>query len=418
MTDTAGVTLPLFAGYGIELEYMIVDRDHHNVLPVTDEVLKIVAGEYVNDIEEGPIAWSNELVLHVIELKTNGPVATLDNLPEQFLSNIYQINTILSDMNGRLMPTAMHPWMDPWKETRLWPHDASEIYETYNKIFNCQGHGWSNLQSMHINLPFSGDEEFSLLHSAIRTLLPIMPALAASSPVMDGEYTGLMDTRLETYRCNAERIPSITGLVIPEAVHSFNEYQEKILHPMYNDIAQYDPGKVLQFEWLNSRGAIARFDRNAIEIRVLDTQETPEADIAITMSIIAVLKKLAEGDWSAPDRQSNASTEMLAELFSACIKYAGDAMIESREYLDLFDFPERKCNASELWHYLLESTLFRNTDLNPGIKAILDIILDNGCLARRIANAIGPAMRRSRLEETYRQLCDCLASGHFFESID
>jgi glutamate---cysteine ligase / carboxylate-amine ligase len=285
MTDTPS-TLPLFAGYGIELEYMIVDRKQYNILPVTDQVLRNVAGEYVNEFEEGPIAWSNELVLHVIELKTNGPVSGLEPLPDQFLGNIQKINSILSEINGQLMPTAMHPWMDPWQETRLWPHEASEIYDTYNRIFNCQGHGWSNLQSSHVNLPFADDHEFALLHAAIRALLPIMPALAASSPIMDGEYTGLLDTRLETYRRNAERMPSITGLVIPEPVSSYQNYQDIILNPMYEDIAPHDPDKILQYEWLNSRGAIARFDRNAIEIRVLDTQETAQADIAIAAMIV------------------------------------------------------------------------------------------------------------------------------------
>ncbi|HAL85576.1 MAG TPA: hypothetical protein DCM31_01010, partial [Deferribacteraceae bacterium] len=37
---------------------------------------------------------------------------------------------------------------------------------------------------------------------------------------------------------------------------------------MYRDIAPYDPECILQEEWLNSRGAIARFDRKAIEIRL------------------------------------------------------------------------------------------------------------------------------------------------------
>ncbi len=121
-------------------------------------------------------------------------------------------------MNAKLLPGAMHPWMDPYKETKLWLHDSKEIYDTYDRIFNCQGHGWSNLQSMHINLPFADDREFKLLHSAIRTILPILPAMSASSPIVDGEITGLMDTRLEVYRRNAERIPSITGLIVPEAV--------------------------------------------------------------------------------------------------------------------------------------------------------------------------------------------------------
>lgn len=196
--------LSIFAAYGIELEYMIVDRKHMNVMPITDKVLHHVAGEYRNEIEQGEIAWSNELVLHVIETKTNGPALSLLETPDHFLKNIRHIQSILDEMGARLMPTAMHPWMNPFKETLLWPHDSKEIYDTYNGIFNCQGHGWSNLQSMHINLPFANDKEFAVLHSAIRTLLPLLPAMAASSPIVEGSSTGIMDTRLEAYRQNSK----------------------------------------------------------------------------------------------------------------------------------------------------------------------------------------------------------------------
>ena len=51
--------LHLFEGYGIEVEYMIVARDTLDVLPVCDEVLRAVAGEYVSDVEGDDIAWSN-----------------------------------------------------------------------------------------------------------------------------------------------------------------------------------------------------------------------------------------------------------------------------------------------------------------------------------------------------------------------
>ena len=80
----------------------------------------IVTGEY-DDYEGEKIAWSNELVLHVIELKTNGPAPSLDPLPELFQSDVRRINSILRSRDARLMPTAMHPWMDPATETRLWP---------------------------------------------------------------------------------------------------------------------------------------------------------------------------------------------------------------------------------------------------------------------------------------------------------
>jgi len=417
MTDTDSA-LPLFAGYGIELEYMIVDRERLDVRPLTDQVLKRVAGEYVNEILDGPIGWSNELVLHVIEIKTNGPAASLEPLPGQFLSDIGRINDILAEHGAQLMPGAMHPWMDPWRETRLWPHEASEIYDSYNRIFDCQGHGWSNLQSMHVNLPFADDREFAALHAAIRVLLPAMPALAASSPLMQSEYTGLLDTRLETYRHNSRRIPSITGLVVPEAATGRQHYQDTILSPMYRDIAALDPGRILQHEWLNSRGAIARFDRNAIEIRVLDVQESAHADVAIAALIVAVLKRLVGQRWSDSTRHNALATAALAELLQRAIKDAEQALIDDRDYLSLFAFPDRKCELRELWQYLLETLDGEGAELAPPLRAAVALILDRGSLARRIRQAIGGQVHRPRLEETYRRLCECLAQGRSFEGLD
>ena len=124
------------------------------------------------------------------------------------------------------MPTAMHPWMDP-SDVELWPHGTRVIYDTFDRIFSCKGHGWANLQSLQINLPFAGDEEFARLHAAIRFLLPILPGLAASSPIIDGERNGVLDNRLVVYRSNCARIPSVTGDVVPEPMGSIGEYQER-----------------------------------------------------------------------------------------------------------------------------------------------------------------------------------------------
>jgi len=113
--------LGLFQGFGVELEYMVVDRESLSVFPVVDRILEAVAGEIVSEWEQGPLAWSNELVLHVVELKTNGPAAELSGLDHLFQSDVRRINHILEEMGGALLPTAMHPWMDPLRETVLWP---------------------------------------------------------------------------------------------------------------------------------------------------------------------------------------------------------------------------------------------------------------------------------------------------------
>ena len=413
-TESAeGNSLSLFEATGIEIEYMIVDNDGLDVLAVTDHVLAQEAGEIVNEVETGKLCWSNELVLHVIELKTNGPAATLSGLANDFTNDITRINARLDDLNARLMPTAMHPWMDPHTQTRLWPHGYNEIYETYNKIFDCRGHGWSNLQSMHINLPFAGDDEFHRLHTAIRALMPILPALAASSPVVEWEFTGLMDTRMEVYRHNSDRFPSIAGLIIPEYVTGRQSYSDIVLDPMFADIAPFDMEHILQFEWLNSRGAIARFDRNAIEIRVLDTQETPAADIAIAGAIINVLKKLTSPEQTDIKQLGAVTTEVLSELFLENIRTADKTVIRSRAFLELFEFPGRDCQSFELWYYLLDSITESELDT---FRPVLDFILERGCLARRIKDAAGQG-GQSQIREVYRKLTDCLAEGELFEGI-
>ncbi|MDZ7764466.1 MAG: glutamate-cysteine ligase family protein [Melioribacteraceae bacterium] len=162
----------LFEGFGVELEYMIANKDTLKINPITDEVIKAVVGQYVSDFEDEEIAWSNELVLHVIEIKTNGPAKTLNGLENKFYSHVKRLNSILENYNSVLMPSGAHPFFNPGTETKLWPHESNAVYESYNRIFNCSGHGWSNLQSIHINLPFANDAEFGRLHAAIRLLLP------------------------------------------------------------------------------------------------------------------------------------------------------------------------------------------------------------------------------------------------------
>ncbi len=403
MTDKP---IHLFEAFGVELEYMIVDTESLSVKPLTDRVLFEVAGEYLSEIELGEIAWSNELALHVIELKTNGPADSLSPLASLFQDHVGRINALLQPLGARLMPTAMHPWMNPDRELMLWPHEHNPIYEIYNRIFDCRGHGWANLQSVHLNLPFCGDEEFGRLHAAIRLLLPILPALAASSPVADRRFAGFQDYRLDVYRNNSRRVPSITGEIIPEPVFTRSEYDRKIFQPMYQDIEPLDPDGVLQFEWLNSRAAIARFDRNTIEIRVLDVQECPAADLAICLAIVAVLRLLIEEQWTSILQQQSIAAKPLADILLATSRDADQTVIGDTEYLSHFGVNKSQMSAHDLWRHLVSQV--------PSLSAnqALSSILRQGPLSRRIEKALRGDL--NRLEPVYRELCICLADGRLF----
>jgi len=408
-----GSPLRLFQGFGVELEYMIVDSRTQAVKPIADQLLK-VNGTYVSEVEHDRLAWSNELVLHVIEFKTNGPVLTLRGLARVFQDHVREVCKLLAPLGARLMPTAMHPTMDPFRETVLWPHEFNEVYAGFNRIFDCSGHGWANLQSTHVNLPFKDDEEFARLHSAIRLVLPLIPALAASSPLADGQVKSWLDTRMETYRLNAVRMPSVTGLVVPEAVASRTDYQKYILDPMYADLAPFDPEGVLRYEWANARGAIARFDRSTIEIRVIDVQECPVADLAITAAIVAVVKALALGDTPSLEAQMKLDTEQLAEILLSTIRHADEAVIEDRAYLSALGLsPAEPFRAGRLWRELIE----RHGSGPDGLSewsATLETILNEGCLARRILRRLGEDTSAHCIYAVYDELCDCLAEGEMF----
>jgi len=398
--------LHAFTAYGIELEYMIVDRESLSIRPIADQLLGADA-----EVERGRFAWSNELVLHLVELKNMRPDPALEALPDVFQAEVQAIDRLLEPMGARLMPSAMHPWMDPAAETRLWPHDNALIYQSYDRIFNCRKHGQANLQSMHLNLPFADDAEFARLHAAIRLVLPIIPALAASSPIAEGRASGYLDYRMEAYRTAVQRVPSAIGRVIPDTVNSHAEYVARVLAPLYRDIAAFDPDGVLQHEWLNARGAIPRFERNAIEIRVTDVQECPQADLAVAAVVSAVVRAVYESKWSPLPAQQTLGTDVLVNVLQACIRDAEQAVIDDAGYLRQLDFPERQCQAGALWRHLVEATSLNSSD---HWRESLRVILDHGPLARRILRALGPDCVKARLQAVYGELCDCLEYGRMF----
>lgn len=405
-----------FSVYGVELEYMIVDRASLSVRPIADALLRDDEGKVVNDVARGRMAWSNELTLHVVELKNAMPDADLAGLMDAFQAEVAELDRRLAPLGARLMPGGMHPWMDPAGECRLWPHDHAEIYQAYERIFGCRRHGFANIQSMHLNLPFADDGEFVRLHAAVRLLLPILPALAASSPIADGAATGCLDTRLQAYLGHQNRLPASLGeATIPDAVAGQADYRRHVLEPLYRALAPLDPAGTLRHEWLNARGVIPRFERMALEIRLLDMQECPCADLAVAAAVAAAVRRLyrAGKGGGLAGQQAYPSTR-LAGLLQACLRDGDRASVDDPAYLGLLGLSAAATTAGEVWRRLLEDWWEAEPAARTPWGTPLDTILAHGPLARRLLRAAGPAPSRPRLAAVYGELCDCLAAGRSF----
>lgn len=407
------VPLPAFAGYGIELEYMIVDHDSLSVQPLADRLLCRAAGRPSAEVIRGAFGWSNELTRHLVEIKNLAPSPGLDSLPDGFQAQVAEIDAMLAEFNARLMPTAMHPWMDPARDTRLWNGPKAALYRSYQRIFGCRSHGWANLQSMQINLPFADDAEFARLHAAVRLILPLLPALAASSPCADGRLQTDLDHRMVCYLAHAEQVPALTGRLVPDPVTSRAQYEREVQAPMYDAIAPLDPDGALRHEWLDSRGAIPRFDRQAIEIRIIDSQECPAADIALAALTAAAVRAVYEQRWSDLAAQQAMDTEALRTLLLACMKNGEATLIEDARYLALLGVPAPRLAAGAVWRHLFDACA-KDPLLTPPQRDVIAALLARGTLASAIRQAIGPDCEQKRLEAVYRTLCGCLAEGRLF----
>jgi glutamate---cysteine ligase / carboxylate-amine ligase len=399
-----------FMLHGIEIEYMIVDKDSLDVRPIADRILrKLAGGTMCNEARMGRLCWSNELALHVLEVKTADPVEDILAMAPVFQGQIRALNKVVASERACLMPTGMHPWMDPLRESRLWPHADREIYDAFDRLFDCRGHGWTNLQSSHLNLPFSHEESFLALYHATRLALPLLPAISASSPCMNGEPTGRLDNRLDEYRGNCSRIPSITGRVVPEAVTSIDDYQRRVLDTMYQELAKIDSSGELEHEWLNARGAIARFERNTIEVRVLDCQENPGADIALQSVVETLIRHLIST--TSIERMASVPQDALVALFEEAIDQGVGASVGT-EILEVLGLPRSGATLLDVWRQLASGPFLAG--LPAPARAYLELLLAEGCLSSRILQALGLRPSRDRLFEVYRRLTSCLDQGRMF----
>ena len=111
--------------FGVEMEFMIVDRETLQVLPRADIPLgKDKDGNQLSDVEYDDIGLSNELVSHVLEFKCAHPKATCDGLGKRFCHEIRRANKKLEKIGAMLLPSAAHPFMDPASPILL-PYRAS-----------------------------------------------------------------------------------------------------------------------------------------------------------------------------------------------------------------------------------------------------------------------------------------------------
>ncbi len=415
MTARRKEVLPTpFAGTlrGIDLawEVPLVDAANWNIAPRVDQLLARANGGPVGEHRDGSIEWSGSLAAHVLEIRTPEFVGELSELTGAMDSTIHRLNAHCKELGAALLPVAMHPWMNPGREAELWGHDLAPVYRAFDRLFDCRRHGWANVQGVRLGFAFEGPLEFGRLLRAVRAVLPWIPALAAASPFEEGRATGIADKRLVHARHRADRIPELVGEVIPEPVYDQAAYREEILQPIARHLAELDSeGALFDREWINGRGAIARFDRSTIQIGLIDAQESGMACLAISDAVASAVKILLEERFATlPDIGALPRAELVAQL-GACVGRAELAPILHPRLARVLG-ADGATTAGELWRRVLEA----EAPSDPVLAGHLELVLREGSLATRLTKAAGDPVTEQGLSKLASQLAEGARANRSF----
>jgi gamma-glutamyl:cysteine ligase YbdK (ATP-grasp superfamily) len=307
---------------GPEHEFSVVN-DELKALPIVDRVIKDFHGRIVNFVEQPSFTFGKELQLHVMEIKPNEPFKSPVEFEETMHQAVLSMNEFLQrKYKAGLLGMGMHPLLK-LAETGVWPHRDRKFYQAMDKVFDLKQHGWLNIQGFQLNLSYRNEREGVLLHNYLANVCAYLPAIAASSPIYEGHFGEEVDNRLHFYALNQKEVPSVTGDVVPEHVSSFGQYQKEIIGKYSLDLVRAGADRaIVGKEWINSRGVIFRFDRRALEIRVMDEQECVKSDVALSCFIRALARGLMT------EKTELLSHEVLVKDYNAIVTDGLDARVQ------------------------------------------------------------------------------------------
>jgi len=238
------------------------------------------------------------------------------------------------------------------------------------------------------------------LYNQIANILPYLPAVSASSPVYESRIGRYKDNRLHFYRINQKEVPSITGEVIPRYINSFDTYRRLIIKKILSDLLKIGAPSFLMGDWVNSRGAIYRFDRKSIEIRIMDEQECIKSDVALSCFIRAVLRGLIEDE-------NCFRFDLLRNDFNAIVKHGLDADVL---------YPNASTAREVCWHLYKIAEDYSTDEERDYLKIVRDRIR-YGSLSDLILKQIKEKSKKTCSEAlfcVYSSLSECLGNNKVF----
>jgi carboxylate-amine ligase len=265
---------------GLEEEFAILDPGH---LGLAQRFEELRDGAQSDALLADAIA--GELISSEIEIRS-GRGETLAAAQEQQRDARRRLFALAASHNVLLGATGTHPWAD-YREQRIIDTDH------YHRVEDgLQYVAWrNNTFSIHVHVGIHGADRAIQICDRLRPVLPLLLAISASSPFLEGRNAGLHSMRSQIFTKSFPRCG------VPDAFGSWGSFAEYIdFLVRTRSIVEYTQ------VWWSIRPHLTF---GTVEVRICDTQPTA------------------------------AEADALSALIVACVAQASRDIDEGRPYVDL-----------------------------------------------------------------------------------
>jgi carboxylate-amine ligase len=396
-------------GFQLELAYSLVGKNSLDWLPQVDELFTLYCGERLRTVPHGGATWTNAGPRHSLRVGSQGGLEDLATAQTLFSAELQSLTELAAQLDAQLLPAGMHPWMSA-ERAEPWPHGQAAGDQAMANLFGGARHGFCNQNPLRLSLPFASEFEFERLFGALRFVMPLLPALSASSPFAEGRRGPAMSCRVAARRDYFASNLDFAESLVPRGASGREEYVNEVIKPIERTFDKRNLAATLDPLQVCAHGIAADFDAGLVHIHLLDMQECLQADLAVCAAVTATTT-LIQSEQHAPLRQlSEWPRARLDELLELTLVQGSRAVLRDHDFLKAFGFPEgAACRTSELWQHLVEEKIADSVLTQQAMPA-LSTIVGEGSLARRMLNKLPDRWDDEDLYNLYRQVVACLAS--------
>jgi carboxylate-amine ligase len=287
---------------GLEEEFAILERNSLDLTPRYEELSAVAADDPVLGA-----SVSGELIASEIEIRSGRGADVEDAITRQH-QHRRKLFALAAAQGVELGSTGTHPWAD---------YLAQPIINTehYHRVED--GLKWvawrNNTFSLHVHVGIRGADRAVQVCDRLRPALPVLLAISANSPFLDGRDTGLASVRSQTFTKSFPRCG------IPDAYGDWRTYADYVdFLVRTHSIVEYTQ------VWWSVRPHLSF---GTVEVRICDAQSTAEESDALARLIVASVAQAARDVDEGNTGPSRLPTRMLEENMWRAIRYGLDGSL-------------------------------------------------------------------------------------------